>query len=314
MDTDTYNRIVGTLRSTPATACPDLPRIASSHPNVSTSTVYSIYSQEVQYHVMRTHNALVEACPALMRRYLAKQTDVLELCEEWKLPPCVVMRRLLECSSLLAPGRRTNVAGGDPSGVPKSVIAKIFKDPDTLRSYVSPACLDLLEQELHVDGLADLYHRDYTLLIERLVQDVRECVLIDCICGPESDRARRQAGLTYETKLYEHLHADDISFWTEDELRELNFIKTPDALLKVPIAVDGQVVSWIDSKATFCDAKSHERLLKVQYDSYVNRFGPGLVIYWHGYLRDITDKRGGESSGVCVVAEWPEEILRLPRL
>lgn len=52
--------------------------------------------------------------------------------------------------------------------------------------------------------------------------------------------------------------------------------------------------------------------LDEQYKSYVNRFGPGVVIYWHGYLRDV------EASGedVLVLGAFPDsnDITKLPVL
>ena len=54
---------------------------------------------------------------------------------------------------------------------------------------------------------------------------------------------------------------------------------------KVPIAVGGRIVHWIDSKATFGDEKSHNNQYMDQYQQYINRYGPGLVIYWFGFVR-----------------------------
>lgn len=53
-----------------------------------------------------------------------------------------------------------------------------------------------------------------------------------------------------------------------------------------------------------------------QYQSYVNRFGPGLVIYWHGYLKSLLAKNDPEDVKVLVMDRFPfpEEIVTLPRL
>lgn len=53
----------------------------------------------------------------------------------------------------------------------------------------------------------------------------------------------------------------------EDELREQQRAKTPDVKLDVPILVNGRMVLWIDSKASFGDANTHQQNLK-QFDDY----------------------------------------------
>jgi hypothetical protein len=68
MDDDTYASIGDVLSSVPVTAVPCFKLLAKQH-GVSEETVYSIYSQEVQYRVMRTHKDLCNASVELMRRY-----------------------------------------------------------------------------------------------------------------------------------------------------------------------------------------------------------------------------------------------------
>lgn len=58
-------------------------------------------------------------------------------------------------------------------------------------------------------------------------------------------------------------------------------------------------MSWIDSKATFGDDRIHSKQLEEQYSAYVNRYGPGLVIYWFGCLDDL-----GQSD-VMVLDDFP---------
>ena len=62
--------------------------------------------------------------------------------------------------------------------------------------------------------------------------------------------------------------------------------------LVVPIGVrrpsgELRLVHWIDSKAMFGDPHTHLRENLPQLQSYVNRFGPGLVIYWFDFCEEL---------------------------
>ena len=115
-----------------------------------------------------------------------------------------------------------------------------------------------------------------------------------------------------------------------------------DVRLESPIAVRGRVVHWIDSKASFADPQVHREKARVhdarclllllllllltclfararallqgmpQFQAYVNRYGPGLVIYWLGFV----DELAGSHPDVLLADAFPDaaDIQRLPVL
>jgi len=80
----------------------------------------------------------------------------------------------------------------------------------------------------------------------------------------------------------------------------------------VPIAVRGRVVHWIDSKASFADPAVHRDKGLPQFQAYVNRYGPGLVIYWLGFPEELA----GAHPEVALADAFPAagDIQRLPAL
>jgi hypothetical protein len=124
------------------------------------------------------------------------------------------------------------------------------------------------------------------------------------------DTARHTAGREYEDVLEGTLRAMGIPFVTEGALRAEGHAKTPDIKLELPIAVRGRIVNWIDSKASFCDPFVHVERGADQFQGYVNRFGPGMVVYWLGVIDEVAEESGGD---VLLVDDFPpeEDIVKL---
>jgi len=167
----------------------------------------------------------------------------LELCYEVDLPPCTVIRRVIEHLPLGLQGSKRTT--------------EILRDPDALFNIISEG----QAQQAGVSFSPPITPSAPIDLCIRLVEDIRRCVDCDIVCSPASDSARQVAGRTYEDRLYDALTKAGIAFWTEEALRSGGFIKTPDAHLQVPVAVHGRVVCWIDSKATFGDERTHEYVI-----------------------------------------------------
>ncbi|XP_021186445.3 CDAN1-interacting nuclease 1 [Helicoverpa armigera] len=130
--------------------------------------------------------------------------------------------------------------------------------------------------------------KDTTLIEEKdLAYQVFMGIMNDNQYGPYADVIKQSIGLEYELRLERELRLMNITFSDESVLRSRGYDKTPDFKLDVPIAVDGFIVNWVESKALFGDEENHSGYLKEQLLCYWNRFGPGLVIYWFGYLETL---------------------------
>nr|CAD7198513.1 unnamed protein product [Timema douglasi] len=119
---------------------------------------------------------------------------------------------------------------------------------------------------------------------------VEQLNTINALANYATEAGPFSLGYDYETKLYQLAKEADISCRSEDYMRVNGFDKTPDLLLSKPIAIGQHVVNWVESKALFADEELHEIYFSEQYDRYRNRYGPGMVIYWFGFVEPLRER------------------------
>lgn len=154
------------------------------------------------------------------------------------------------------------------------------------------------------NDLVKKYLKDTSLIQHlKLKKEIDYWYEHDPYTSPYIDRLKHVTGEEYEFMLMKKLSARNITFKAEEALKLEGAEKTPDALITIPFSVrspssvhtkDGSsinkshIVNWIDSKAMFGDEKEHMKYMK-QYTSYRSRYGPGMVIYWFGYVKTIAN-------------------------
>ncbi|KAK3272094.1 hypothetical protein CYMTET_19594 [Cymbomonas tetramitiformis] len=240
---------------------PDLDSILDRHPGVTLETLLSIYSQ----HGIRRFRAfmkrsLYDSQYELTRRYMRGEGAV-KISRSIDTPPIVVVRQLV-----------TWLCFDDEK---KPEISRCIKEPPRLLTLPTSARLEAMAP------------RDAQHLKLRLVADLEHCAAVDPLCSPYADTLRHSIGVEYEELLQRRLHGAGVPFRTEDDLRAEGRAKTPDVWFDVPIGVNGKVVNWIDSKASFCDDEAYIGKDEEQFKGYVNRYGSGMVIYWFGLIDDL---------------------------
>lgn len=92
-------------------------------------------------------------------------------------------------------------------------------------------------------------------------------------------------------------------FYDEGDLRRDGFDKTPDLLLAVQTMYKNKIINWIESKASFGDCDSHAKYLNDQLQSYYNRFGSGIVVYWAGFHESILSK--SNKTNLIILDDFP---------
>lgn len=124
--------------------------------------------------------------------------------------------------------------------------------------------------------------------------------------GVTSEWIKSSIGYEYEKRAKKSLEKLGLTYQDEHELRFKGYDKTPDIKLDIPFAYNGHVINWIESKALFGDEEHHSNYLKEQLWSYWNRYGPGLVIYWFGFIDELDSNR---DKGILVCDHFPEDIV-----
>lgn len=271
--------------------------------------VVSIYSQVMQNHITSNHSSFRAKFPATLRRYL-QGYDAVQLAFAADFPPCAVIRQLLQ----------------EILGLSRQAVMQVLRDPQLLLTWSHEASGKEAETAGETEGAssacvigpddegaaAERRAWDDAALIGRLLKDTIACCDADWMGSPSSDAVRHVRGLEAEAELCASLETDDVAYWSEEGLRESGFIKTPDVRLQIPIKIRGVTIFWIDSKATFGDERQHHTQLVAQYRKYLNRYGCGAVVYWEGFVDDLS--RPALEEGLLLLDGCPSGGLRLDRL
>lgn len=269
MKLELFNRIMGEIHLLPRGTRDVVQSLSAKFPNVSTRTLGSINAQEYQRKMKRSHyrHTSSEVVQSYYDRFLEAR-----MCQQ----PRGILLRLSEEVDL-SPSLFARIileqytTKHSPTEVTKQQISRLLKD---------------------------------TALIEdgQLALEIYLCVLNDDNYGPLADTIKHSIGHEYECKLRKLLEENGITFIEEEQMRAKGYDKTPDFKLEVPIAINGFIVNWIESKASFGDEDSHRNYLKDQFWSYWNRFGSGMVIYWFGYIEELDTNRG---KGIMLQESFP---------
>ncbi|KAK3096572.1 hypothetical protein FSP39_001400 [Pinctada imbricata] len=266
-----YNEIIALMHKYKSRD--SLCKVQERYPNVSLSALGSIFAQDYQKKMRKTHH--LHYNPEKIEQYYQiyckgvqeKKKNVLyKLANEVDLSPALLARIILE--------RSLSCEGTVPS---KSVVTRMMKDTSLIEDPVLPV-------EIHT------------------------CIVCDDHYGPLVDNIKHSIGHEYEFKLNKILDDLGLAYIGEDQMRDRGYDKTPDIKLEIPISVDGYVVNWIESKASFGDEHSHKGYLKDQFWSYWNRFGPGMVIYWFGFIDELDVNK---EKGIILRDSFPENIVKM---
>jgi hypothetical protein len=171
-------------------------------------------------------------------------------------------------------------------GVSLFELAKRFDFPPVLMAY-----LIMMEKGIG-RKLFWKYVRDPNCIPNRKIRrDIQEVVEKDYIYSPSGTDLQVKRGKDGEATMAIILDHYKIQYLVEKELRGVS-TKTPDFLLHRPLTVDGMVINWIESKANFGDLVEVRRNFTKQLSAYVKLFGPGIVVYWYGYVSDLQPPEG----------------------
>eukprot|EP00090_Calanus_glacialis_P004886 TRINITY_DN13672_c0_g1_i2.p1 TRINITY_DN13672_c0_g1~~TRINITY_DN13672_c0_g1_i2.p1 ORF type:complete len:316 (-),score=126.20 TRINITY_DN13672_c0_g1_i2:21-929(-) len=283
MDIDTYESIISSISKTSLDFDKALTELVEEFPKVRKESVRSILSQEHQKHIKKGF----KACNNEGRK-------------------AAVYRSVKQSIADGQPGGaivRLAQDAGDSSALTARIVLEEYLTENT-EIALKPG--EYKDQALK--SQTSMLMKDTTLIEDgKLAMEIFLANIKDDSYGPVAEAIKHSIGEEHEQKLKDCLTKLDIPFSDENVLRGQGYDKTPDIKLEVPIAVDGHIINWIESKALFGDPEAHQGYLRDQFWSYMNRFGPGMVIYWFGYINQLDTNR---SAGIILTDHFPTNIVR----
>jgi len=187
-------------------------------------------------------------------------------------------------------------------------LAKSFNLPPTV--YAGFILNQYVEQEFTIENAAErkkkakkFLSNPFIIPDERLSKEIRHSIVMDDAYGPLVTVIRECTGEDMERLLNKELKRMKCKCNNENELRRIGTDKTPDCLLVVPKVVDGITIKWIESKALFADELTHKAYYEKQYKKYVDRFGSGVVIYFHDFIEELADE--AKENGILIKNKVP---------
>mmetsp|Transcript_9710 Transcript_9710/g.11595 ORF Transcript_9710/g.11595 Transcript_9710/m.11595 type:complete len:367 (+) Transcript_9710:204-1304(+) len=115
-----------------------------------------------------------------------------------------------------------------------------------------------------------------------------------------NQRKKKRIARGFEQKLLNKFRALKIEICTEDDIKackkkkkgQLKNIPTPDFLLLDDVFLNGQHIKWIDAKC-FYGCSLDSKSIKKTIEKYNKHFGPGLLVFKHGFTRSLRNKFPG---------------------
>jgi hypothetical protein len=132
---------------------------------------------------------------------------------------------------------------------------------------------------------------------DRLRHELIQAIDTDVHFSSKAHELQTFQGKIGEELIHTWLSENNLDFMTESDLNKTPNTKTPDFLLYEPMDINSSKVMWIESKAVFADEIEHNRYQKKQFQFYEELYGPGMVVYWYGFVDSIVPNN-------CIIKDY----------
>ncbi|XP_048523158.1 CDAN1-interacting nuclease 1-like isoform X2 [Dendroctonus ponderosae] len=240
MDVSVYDEIVSFIGNFKGLSKNCSKKLEELFPSINSDTLYSILCNEYQRKMRRIYGKTQNNRDYFWKLFWEKIDRekpgmLVKIAEEHEIPPCLIAKLILQ---------KYYEGEADEENLDKEPATKLY--------------LYLKNTSLISDG--------------QLAQEIFLCTVYDSLYSPLADIMKKSLGQQYEIRLQKEATQRGLVFRDEESLRKYGYDKTPDLKLEAPVAVDGFIVNWVESKALFADEDIHKDYMKSQYLSYWNSF------------------------------------------